>query len=189
MRNVSHKSWISTVSDAVNAWRVRENWSRETVCQEFVEEFEQTESPNAWNIEFSNHADISQRQKNNADKIMRWLDDSSKDTNLLGFNFSRVILRRLPADLRMACLNEMLAPMNLVVRGVDSQEQGGLNATSHLVKIARETSEAQSAVANLIDGASHDELVKADRELAEAEEAVRAARSDVRQQMSLRAVA
>jgi hypothetical protein len=58
-----------------------------------------------------------------------------------------------------------------------------LDATTHLIKIARETSEAQAAVANLIDGATPAELATADRELAEAEEAIRAARANVRQQM------
>jgi len=185
MRNESHKSWTKIVSEAVNAWREREGWSRETVCQQFVEEFEVTEAPNAWNIEFSNHADVFQRQKNNADKIMRWLDDVNKDTNLLGFNFSRVILRRLPMDLRMGCFNEMMAPMGLCSRGIDKVEVGALNATTHLVRIARETSEAQSAVANLIDGATPAELATADRELAEAEEAIHAARVEVHLQLKV----
>lgn len=122
MRNISHGSWVKVVSEAVEAWRVRENWSRETVCAEFVDEFKKTERPNAWNIEFSNHHDVFQRQKNDADKIMRWLDDVNKDNNLLGLNFSKVILRRLPVDLRIRAAAEMMADIGLTVHMTDDTE-------------------------------------------------------------------
>jgi hypothetical protein len=189
MRNVSHKSWVKIISEAVEQWRVQRTWSREKVCAQFVEEFEHSEDPHAWNIEFSHHPDVFQRQKNDADKIMRWLDNDSKDTNLLGLNFSRVILRRLPAGLRMACLNEMLAPLELTVRGSEQCDSQDLNATSHLVKLAREASEAQAAIADLIDNPNPANLAKTERELADVEEAARAARVDVHQQINLRSVA
>lgn len=122
MRNISHGSWVKVVSEAVEAWRVRENWSRETVCAEFVDEFKNTERQNAWNIEFSNHADVFQRQKNDADKIMRWLDDVNKDNNLLGLNFSKVILRRLPLDLRIRAAAEIMADIGLHVHMTEDSE-------------------------------------------------------------------
>lgn len=77
----------------------------------------------------------------------------------------------------------MLSPFGLMVQGLNEAQAGTINATSHLVNIARETSEAQGAVANLIDGATKDELEKAERELAEAEEAIRSARAEVRAQL------
>lgn len=119
MRDVSHSTWIQIISAAVEEWRHREGWSRETVCAQFVEAFQRTERPNAWNVEFSNHHDIVQRQKNDADKIMRWLEDVKKDNNLLSANFARVIVATLPEDLRLKCAAHMLCDLGIGVRLLD----------------------------------------------------------------------
>ncbi len=93
MRDVSHKTWIAIVLDHVNAWRKANGWSRETVVQMIVEAHECTNGPVVTGIKFEPHtADTFERWKVNADRVFRWLDDSSKDTNLLPTNFIPSIL-------------------------------------------------------------------------------------------------
>lgn len=184
MRNQSHnKTRIATLLEYVDKWRHAMDWSRETVCTQIVEAHYRIGADRLTQVKFEQGGDAFTIQKNNADRIYRWLDDKTKDKNLLCANFEQSILAAMPADIRMACLNELLAPLGLVVRGVDVQKPGTLNATMHLVKVARESSEAQGAMAELIDGATPAELAKADRELAEAEEAIRVARAAVRSQI------
>ena len=185
MRNGSHKTRIGIIREHVNAWRKAADMSREAVALVIVEAHNASGGPTRTGIYFeSGSRDAFTTAKTHADRIFRWLDDESKDSNFLPANFEDSNLLAMPADVRMACLNELLAPFGLVVRGVDVLENRALNATAHLVRIARETSEAQGAVAGLIDGATPGELADADRELAEAEEAIRSARADVRRQMT-----
>lgn len=184
MRNES-QTFIGSIRTHVIEWRKREGWSRETVVQAIVETHERLNGHQITGIRFDpNTTDTFERQKVNADRVFRWLDDDTKDNNLLPANFIPSVMAAMPIDIRLHCAEELLRPMGITVHLADKQADGLLNATSHLVKIARETSEAQRAVADLIDGATHAELIAADRELAEAEEAIRAARSDVRQEMS-----
>jgi hypothetical protein len=183
MRNASH-TFIGIIKAHVIEWRKREGWSRETVVQVIVETHERISGPQTTGIRFDPSTnDAFERQKVNADRVFRWLDDETKDNNLLPANFSQSILAAMPMDIRLHCVEEVLRPLGLSTVCTEKQGSGLLDATTHLIKIARETSEAQAAVANLIDGATPAELATADRELAEAEEAIRAARANVRQQM------
>lgn len=184
MRNVSHKSRIATILEYVDQWRRSMDWSRETVCEQIVEAHYRIGADKLTQVKFERSGDLVTIQKNNADRIYRWLDDKSKDRNLLCSNFEMSIFAAMPAAIRLACLNELYAPLGLCMKGVEVADNNTLNATTHLVAIAKETSEAQGAIADLIDGASPAELAKADRELAEAEEVIRAARAGVRQQMN-----
>lgn len=184
MRSQSHTTWISKIAEHVDAWRKAKKMSQASVVDEIVKTHDAIGGPVATGIAFEGNSDEFNRMHANMQRVYRWLDDRSKDTNLLPANFLPSVLAAMPADVRMSCLNEMLAPLGLVVRGAEQSEGELASATAHLVKIARETSEAQSAVASLIDGATHAELNQADRELAEAEEAIRAARADVRKQIS-----
>lgn len=188
MRNLSHKSRIAIILDYVDQWRHSMDWSRETVCEQIVEAHYRIGADRITQVKFDRVGDLVTIQKNNADRIYRWLDDKSKDKNLLCSNFETSIMAAMPAHFRMACLNEIYAPLALEVHGTE-KAAGLLNATSHLVHIAKEASEAQAAIADLIDGTTQEELARADRELAEAEEALRAARSNIRSQMTIKVVA
>lgn len=192
MRHEAHsnKTFIGIIKAHVIEWRKREGWSRETVVQVIVETHEKLNGPANTGIRFEpNTNDAFERQKVNADRVFRWLDDETKDNNLLPVNFVQSIMAAMPMDIRMHCADELLRPLGLHAGCIEKNDNGVLNATTHLVKIARETSEAQGAVASLIDGATPAELQQADRELAEAEEAIRAARADVRQHMIVKACA
>lgn len=193
MRNVSHsnKTLIGIIKAHVIEWRKRQGWSRETVVQVIVETHDRINGPANTGIRFDPQThDAFERQKVNADRVFRWLDDETKDNNLLPANFTQSILAAMPVDIRLHCVEEALRPLSLSVQRAEEKDEGGpLNATSHLVKIAKEAGEAQGAVASLIVGASPAVLEIADRELAEAEEVIRSARLAIRREMTLKVVA
>jgi hypothetical protein len=192
MRNESHKTLIARVLEHVNACRKAVGWSREAVADTIVQAHIRIGGPEATGIRFEPPTtDTFERAKVNADRIFRWLDDGSKDTNLLPANFLPSILAALPMEDRIALMNDVLAPLGMVAHRLEQDGAARLDATKHLVTISKEVAEAQSAVANLIDGATLPELQKAERELAEAERAIHEAREDFSAQLhsSLRVVA
>jgi hypothetical protein len=187
MRDTSHKSRIAIILDHVDAWRHSMDWSRETVCDVIVEAHYRIGADRLTQVKFERTGDLVTIQKNNADRIYRWLDDKSKDRNLLCSNFEQSILAAMPADIRLAYLNDILAPLGFVVRGIEPEENHGLNATHHVVNMARESAEALGAVADLISNPTPAKLALADRELADLEEETRITRADIRREMTLKA--
>ncbi|WP_454691154.1 toxin YdaT family protein [Achromobacter aloeverae] len=172
MRNKSHKTLIAIVRDHVTAWRKAEGWSRESVVSEIVATHDAMEAAATTGIRFEpNTQDTFDRSKVNADRVFRWLDDDSKDTNLLPANFLPSILAAMPMERRRHCLNDILRPLGLVVRvtGAAGGELIDVNLLNHLL---REQTEAVAAAAALLDGdVTHDELVTAHRETSEAVQA------------------
>jgi len=122
MRNESHDSWIKVLRTEVEAYRIDMGWSREAVVDRIVSVFNETEGSHAWGIEFSNHPDTFQRQKNNADKVYRWLNDFEKDNNLLNFNFAKVILQALPMQNRLRASAKLMVSIGLSVGMPDLSE-------------------------------------------------------------------
>ncbi len=116
-RNLSHSpTWIAQLSTALEGWRRTESWSRETLCQEIVEAHARTGQDAVTGIVFDSPTrDPFLRQKNNADRIYRWLDDVRKDSNLLPANFIPSLLAALPEPRRIALLDDLLAPYGLEV--------------------------------------------------------------------------
>jgi hypothetical protein len=158
---------IASVREAVNAWRKREGWSREAVAQEIVKHYDEHDGAVVTGVRFDpNTRDIFERAKVNADRIFRWLDDDSKDGNLLPANMLPYLLHALPRDLRIACADEILQPADLSVRVMDAEVDADL--TMALQHMAKECGEAVAAMANLIDGATPDELQAAQQEVTEA---------------------
>jgi hypothetical protein len=194
MWNDSHadETWIDCLKRYLRKWKRSTGYSDATICDEIVKAHDEIGLAAKTGIRFSpGSADEYNRKKANAARIMRMLSDepSTDGEAVAAINMLPSILAAMPADLRIGFLNEYIAPLNLSVRGTEIKEAGELNATARLINIAREASEAQAAVADLIDGATHEELVRADRELAEAEDAFISARAAVRKQMLLKAVA
>lgn len=192
MRNGSQKTLIGMVRERVNACRKAMGWSREAVAEIIVEAHERIGASSSTGIRFEpKTTDTFERAKVNADRIFRWLDDDSKDTNLLPANFLPSVLAGLPVADRIEVVNEILAPLGLTVRRLDEEGAAPQAAARHLIAITKEVAEAQAAVADLIDGATVSELQRAERELADAERSIQTARQDVANQLnsSLRVVA
>lgn len=151
---------IALVRDHVEAWRRDNRWSRETVAQQIVETHERLGLDHLTGIHFEPPTrDAFERMRVNADKIFRWLDDATKDRNLLTVNFLWAILAAMPMDRRVALASALLAPVDLMAHeeatiiGVDMA--GGPDRTAavvmHFRDVLASASEAQVAMASMLD--------------------------------------
>lgn len=168
MRGESH-TLIATLLGVVNQWRRREGWSRETVVQHIVEAHSRIEGPMVTGIRFDPQTtDTAERMKVNADRVFRWLDDATKDANLLPANFIPSVLAALPSDLKVQALGDVLSPLGISVRLISEDRGPKLEVLDLLRTLMKEHGEAHQAVAGLVDGATEKELQDAQRELTEA---------------------
>lgn len=177
MQNMSHKTTIAIVRDAVEAWRKENGWSRETVCQNIVEAHEANDFDQVTGIVFEpKTTDAFKRQKVNADRIYRWLDDVAKDNNLLPVNFAVSILSAMPVALRVSTTNAMLHSIGIVTRSANGQQKA--HSTLELLHdILKETAEAANSVAKLITSDTKEDLQLAHKEVSEAMEALKRAQA------------
>jgi hypothetical protein len=127
MRNDSYKTVINRISEYIDDWRKATGMSQITVVDEIVKAHERIDGPAATGIHFEKSTDEWNRQKNNADRVWRWLDDKSKDRNLLPVNFLPSILAAMPEETRRAFLTEMLAPLGLKVSAIDHADDGNFD--------------------------------------------------------------
>ncbi|KAB0331753.1 hypothetical protein LSO07_08595 [Janthinobacterium sp. PLB04] len=127
MRNESHKTLIGILREHVAAWRRAAGLSSASAIDMIVAVHAQVGGPAVTGIRFDAHTDEFQRMKNNSDRVLRWLDDETKDTNFLPANFVFSILAGMPDDARVHCLNEMLRRFGLCVRAIETQDEGGLD--------------------------------------------------------------
>lgn len=183
MQPESHKStWIAILRDAVEAWRKQNDWSRETAAQMIVETHERAGLDRVTGIRFDPHTrDTYARMKVNADRIFRWLDDVTKDNNLLCANFIPSILLALPEQARMHATNRMLMNLGMGCRSLGTNIQ--FSPLELLQAMIKETAEASSAVAALVDGIDPGELEEANKQLSDAIEACARARDTVETMM------
>lgn len=169
MRHASHDhlTLIAAVRRAVQKWRKRAGWSRETVTQEIVATFDRLDGPLHTGIRFDpDTRDVYERTKVNADRVFRWLDDETKDTNHLPPNMLPFVLAALPVDLRIACVDEFLRPAGLTVRLCEVAREA-MDIAKVVQTVIKESGEATCALASLLDGTSPGELETAQRELTE----------------------
>ncbi|PVX86449.1 hypothetical protein [Paraburkholderia unamae] len=159
MRNVSHRSPIAAIKAVVDEWRKSRRWSREAVVEEIVEAHERIGAVRRVRVEFSeNHHGEHTRQKTNADRVYRWLDDSVSERNLLSTNMLPSLLAALPVAARVALANEILAPAGLTTRVIESGEGDDVNAQELIRSIVRVNHRTESAAADLLDGIDPGEL-------------------------------
>lgn len=160
------KTLIAIVLDYVNEWRRSNNWSRETVAAEIIDAHEAIDGPAGTGIHFNEHPDIYTRRTNNSDRIFRWLDDSTKDNNLLPANFIVSILFALPMDIRVRCINEILNKVSVSARPMATDETC-FDAVNMLKKVMKENAEAEKAMVDLLDGTTEEELMIANKEVSD----------------------
>lgn len=102
----------------------------------------------------------------NADRVFRWLDDETKDNNLLPANFLPSVLQAMPLDVRTQCIDDVLLPLGLACRVLHADDDPAVvDAISHLRAMTKSDAAADQAVINLLDGATDAELVAAQRAL------------------------
>ncbi|WP_202413841.1 hypothetical protein [Duganella sp. CY15W] len=172
MRNESHTTMIGILRGHVIDWRKREGWSREAVVQMIVEAHERIEGPSTTGIVFDpTTRDAFERQKVNADRVFRWLDDESKDTNLLPANFMHSIWAAMPMEVRLPCIADCVRPLGVMVGSSDGFDEVEFDAQEHLRQLVKESAEAQLALINVHAGATLPQLEAAHREIEDVHEA------------------
>lgn len=185
MRDASH-TFTGLLREAVETWRKASGWSRETVVMHIVEAHERLGGPAATSIVFDPPTrDTFERAKVNADRVFRWLDDVTKDTNTCPANFIPSILAALPLDRRLALVNLWLNPLQIGGRPLHPGQADDLDAPVRLFKdLVHTSAAAQSSVAELLDGIDPGELESAQAALGETLRSVQTALSVVERRLA-----
>ena len=180
MQRATHPSLIAIVRDHVEAWRRENRWSRETAADFIVAAHERIGGPGFSGIAFDPPtSDTFERMRVNADRVFRWLDDSTKDRNLLPANFLWSVLAALPMDRRVLLVNDLLHPVDIAVRAViDADgEPTAEEIASNFREIVAHGSDATVAVSQLLDGIQSGEAEHAEAKLGMAAAAIQRARN------------
>jgi hypothetical protein len=171
MRDESHKTLIGIVREHVDVWRKQAGWSRESVVQTIVTAHDAMAGPEMTGIRFEpNTRDVFERNKVNADRVFRWLDDVGSDKNLLPANFLRSILSAMPMEVRMACVDDVLRPLGLGCRHTDEAPDIGINL-SHVVEMITRDGDAHKAAAEAVANPTPENIAAAERKLSSSIEA------------------
>lgn len=168
------KGLLKVVREQVQEWCLRNHYSREDAATAIIQQhygagFDQTSG-----IVFDecrNGKPISERARRTAaDRIFRWLDDETKDKNLLPASFLPSILLALPEEDSLNVLNEVLAPLGVEVltRAPPKRLQAGdLKPAELLRDLVLRTGDAEKSLAEMLDGIDPGELECARKELRE----------------------
>lgn len=180
---MSRPTAVALVREAVEDWRRANAWSRETVAQEIVEAHERIGGAEATGIVFDPPTrDTFERMRVNADRIFRWLDDTTKDKNLMPLSFLASVLAALPLDRRMALADRLLAPALIASREIEGAEDEALDPADasqtvimHFQAVVRHSNDAQVNMVQLLDGIDPHEPEQASRSLSRAKATISAA--------------
>ncbi len=185
MRDSSHNAdtWITIIGNAVNNWKRQNDWSRETVAEQIVQTHVNNNSHLVTGISFDTegNGDQYRRQHTNANKIFRWLDEITKDNNLLPVNFIKTILAALPMNLRLKTVNALLIDLDITANPISKSVV--IDPLDMLKHILHETSDVNNAYAQLLDGVGPGELELALENTISAIAALEEARSSLQQRL------
>lgn len=168
MRNVS-QTLIGILREEISTYRRFNRLSRETITQNIVEAHEFLGIDAVSGIRFEpKTTDVVERQKVNADRVFRWLDDETKDNTLLPANFVQSILAGIPEEVRRKALDRLLMPLGFAVRSLNLPEDPEAFTSVVAQSLIKEQSEAAVAIVGLVDGFCDKELEAAHKETSEA---------------------
>lgn len=182
MRNESHKTKLATLMHFVDQWKVRAR-SREAVALAIVEAHREHGMEDVTGIRFETNGDPFTLAKNAADRIFRWLDDKTKETNFMPANFEQSVLAAMPEDLRYAYMCEIMRPLGYSPRKFIYCFGDPFDAIERAKSISKEGTEALHAVMTLSTNMSDEALFAAHKEICESIGANRGARSALEQIM------
>ncbi|WP_237173020.1 hypothetical protein [Paracandidimonas lactea] len=184
MRSLSH-TLIGILREEISEYRRINRMSRETIAANIVEAHERLGADTLANIRFEpKTTDAFERMKVNADRIFRWLDDETKDNNLVPANFLQSVLAGVPEEVRRRALDRMLMPLGFAVRSLTLPQALVPFSASVAVDLMREQNEAAQAVTSLIDGHDKHELEHAHQQISEAIDAANRTRAMIEAQMA-----
>lgn len=168
MQRATHPSPLAIVRDHIEAWRRDNRWSRETIADLIVQSHIRLGGPTYTGIAFEPPTtDTFERMRVNADRVFRWLDDTTKDKNLLPFNFLWSVLAALPEDRRVLLVNDLLHPVCLQV---EASHDGDNDVSAQEIAdtfraLVDHGAQATVATSQLLDGVDEGEAGHAEKKL------------------------
>lgn len=144
------ESTLKTLARHIDKWQDRTPVSQEAIADDIVKAHELFDPECKSGVRFNPQSKTeSDRLKANHSKIWRWLDDRSKDTNLMPVNFLQSMLVAMPADLRVSFLNEFLSPLELQVTAAEGGDHVEI-CMNHVIETVKESGEANHFIAKLM---------------------------------------
>lgn len=162
---------ISIIRDHLEDWRRANDWSRETLAQEIVEAHERMGLDRLTGVRFEPPAqDTFKRMRVNADRVYRWLDDHSKETNLLVVNLLWSVLAAMPVERRVALVEALLEPVGLSVLLGEEEDHATDPAAIqavvlHIQAVATHSADATVNLSQMLDGVHPGEAEAAKKSL------------------------
>lgn len=181
MQRTTHpRTLIAIIRDHVEDWRRENAWSRETVADQIVQAHDMIGGPRLTGIAFDPPTrDTFERMRVNADRIFRWLDDATKEKNLLPANFIWSILAALPLERRIHLADDLLHPAGLAVscETEEGEEPTAQAVAIHFRALVMHTADATVAMSDMVDGIHPGEAERAKKTLSIAGAAIQRARA------------
>lgn len=172
------QSTIAIVRNAFQAWRKREAKSRDAIVDDFVKVFRSLGGEAVTGVRFERRGvDEYDSMRIQGERVYRWLDDETKDNNLLTANMLPYLLAALPMDLRIGAVADMLLPTGLSAHVAGKRH--GMDVAHLLQAVAKGGGEATASLALLVTGAVPHDLHEAQRELTESIAAQQQALSEI----------
>lgn len=173
MHNGTH-TLIGILRNYVEIWRKTDGMSRQSVAMLIVEAHERIGGPADTGIEFDPPTrDAYKRVAVNTDRVYRWLDDVTKETNFLPANFVKSILAALPRNLCTRAIDDYLRDLGLATRQIIDDHHAP--SPAQLKLLIKEAAEAAAAYTDLLDRSTREELLEAQRQLTDLYSVIRAA--------------
>ncbi|WP_025873031.1 toxin YdaT family protein [Methylobacillus glycogenes] len=158
---------IAVLAAAIAEWKNAQGWSRETVANEVVKHFHDRHPNGLPGLEFQieTAGDEYTRLHSNANKLFRWLDDFTKESNLLHVNLVPYLLGALPMELRTKTINTFLTMGSISMSAKPVAYVHPTKPLEMLEVVLADTAEASKAIAALVDGVDPGELEHAQHTL------------------------
>lgn len=168
MNHVAHGlSWTQILLHEVEAFRRETGQSREAFAQRVVEDWQEAGQPQMGR-DWKAGGDVFEAARVNAQRLYRWLDDQTKDHNLLPANMVPAVLMALPEPRRVRALNAQLRELGFMVERIPSGGGAAVVVNSLVSDSIRESGEAQQALLRVATDGSLQALEDARRESVEA---------------------
>lgn len=168
LRDSSHsRTVVAALAAAMTDWKDSNAWSRESVADIVAGHFHDHHPNGLQGLVFQRRGsgDEYTRMHSNANKLFRWLDEVTKDTNLVPVNLLPYLLGAMPMQLRTKTINNILTlgGINMSAKPVDYVHP--TKPLEMLEQVLSDSSEAAKALAALVDGVDPGELEHAQQTL------------------------
>lgn len=148
----SPQTLVGIVRFHVELWRQREGWTKETMASAIIDTHESLGGPQRTGIYFKPATqDIFIRERVNAERLYRWLDDETKEINLLPSNFLYSVLMAMPEHIRLNCMDDLLRPLKLEACGLSRTAEWEVNLRKNLRELICEDAKAHATYLAMVD--------------------------------------